>query len=142
LLLWSVFFSTLYSYVLGLPLRAARDDGAPGGIISMSLTLCKSNSVISIASNLFSDASHSGHTPFCPGFEVFTVGLRTDDVRPIFRYSTILISYVIRGPASNLSHQSRQTTVFVHSVKRGKYQWPPRSGQVSTIYSFPFVLGA
>jgi len=31
------------------------------------------------------DASHSGHTPFCPSFEYMTVALPDSDKRPEFR---------------------------------------------------------
>ena len=57
------------------------------------------------------DASHGGHTAFCPAIENMTVATRKASSRPIFR-----------GPSGTLSHQSRQNIVHVHSLKRMRYR--------------------
>lgn len=59
------------------------------------------------------DASHSGHTAYCPSFEMMTVAMKSVSMRPHFS-----------GPPSRLSHQSRQNLIAVNSLKRGGFRVP------------------
>lgn len=59
------------------------------------------------------DASHSGHTAFCPSFELMTVAMKLSSMRPHFS-----------GLPSRLSHQSRQNIIAVNALKRGGFRLP------------------